>query len=193
MKFFKLKLVFYSLLIFTTCLTLFYILNSYLQYNTFQFCKTNYCFNVLSIGEFISSLIAVLGIGGVIISLDSWKHGQRYLEKKELLFLCKKQLNDLKQDIYINYNVSSMHHDLFHNLKYSWEVSDISEILEKFSYDQTNLKTALDKFIQSSNAYAKDTNHNNKEILVNSAEYLYSSIRTVENDIDKEISKTNLL
>ena len=193
MKFFKLKLVFYSLLIFTTCLTLFYILNSYLQYNTFQFCKTNYCFSVLSIGEFISSLIAVLGIGGVIISLDTWKQGQRYLEKKELLLLCKKQLNYLKQDVYINYNTLSIHHDLFHNLKYSWEVSDISEILKKFKYDQTKLKSTLDKFIQSSNAYAKDKNHDNKENLVNSAKDLYSSIKEIEDCVDKIISKTNLV
>lgn len=105
MKHFKLYLAIGSLVFLVINLYGFYFLSDYLQKNEMEFCKINYCFKLLSIGEFISIIIAIIGIVGVILSFDSWKFGQKYNDEINRYKIAIDQAKKLKnQLISINLN-----------------------------------------------------------------------------------------
>ncbi|WP_151776243.1 hypothetical protein [Acinetobacter bereziniae] len=70
-----------------------------MQQNEMEFCKNNYCFKLLNIGEFISTFIAIIGIAGVVISLDAWKSGQLYIDRKDNFLRAKITIQNIKDEL----------------------------------------------------------------------------------------------
>ncbi|MEC8124179.1 MAG: hypothetical protein VX125_10080 [Pseudomonadota bacterium] len=99
MKHFKPFLAVWSCIFFIVSLMTFYCFSSYLQQNEMEYCKNNYCFKLLSIGEFLSIVIAIIGIVGVVISLDAWKIGQWYIERKEKFTYAISSMQQIKDEL----------------------------------------------------------------------------------------------
>ena len=141
MKHFKLKLALVSLTIFFLCLFSYYFLYVYLQKSNSKFCDHNYCFELLSLGDFLAILIAIIGIGVVVITLESWKDGQRYLEKRELLFNTRESLRNVKDELLTEYHQNYINPNHLVFLSLIARSSNIEENLTKIKIDHNLIET----------------------------------------------------
>jgi hypothetical protein len=68
-----------------------------------EYCEQHYCLPILEIGDFIACTLAIIGLGVVVVSLDAWKSGQQYIEKRELMLNTKNELLTIKNEFFKDY------------------------------------------------------------------------------------------
>lgn len=78
-------------------------LAEYLNKNNFEYCETNFCLPLLQLGDFLPILISILGLVVVVISIDSWKDGQRYNERREQFIKTKTSTLMVKEELILSH------------------------------------------------------------------------------------------
>lgn len=103
MKYFKLKISLSSIVIFSICIILYYLFFVFIEKQSPKYCELHYCLPLLEIGDFIACSLAVIGLVVVVVSLDAWKSGQQYIERREFILDTKLILLEIKDDFFKNY------------------------------------------------------------------------------------------
>lgn len=95
----KTKILIFSVLAFILAILTYYWLFVYLEKSTGQFCKTHYCLAIIPTEGYIGIVMAIISLAAVVVSLDSWKVGQKYIENKELIKHAINQLSALNNQV----------------------------------------------------------------------------------------------
>lgn len=192
MKSFKLKVAIYSFIIFIACIAAYYFIYVLIQKQPSEFCDSHYCLSLLEIGDFISILVAIIGFGVVVLSLDLWKHNQKYLETKDLLLSTKSLMIELKSLILINYKSLNINPSLKHNIDFHVKIAYINDNFERLRLENTNLNLLLKEFQNCLNNYTKSPNQENKQILKDSANALYDEVELNQDIIEGQLKDITL-
>lgn len=100
----KTQILIFSILAFMLAVLTYYWLFVYLEKSTGRFCKTHYCLTIIPTEGYIGIVLGIISLAAVVVSLDSWKASQRYLEYRELLLSTRSDLQNIKDELMANYH-----------------------------------------------------------------------------------------
>lgn len=140
----KKNLVYVSIFSLSIALVLYYFFYVYIQKSSGNFCKKNYCLEIIPISDFLSITIGVIGVIALIISLDTWKIQEKYKQKNDFYTSLINNFKELLYQLNTIPPTSSTLNDFENLLKIHWKCK---EQLESIRLNSESYEDSIGEFI----------------------------------------------
>lgn len=151
----KAKIFIFSSLSFIVAILSYYFFYVSLEMSSGQFCKTHYCLALIPTEGYIAIVLGVISLIAVVISLDSWKIGQKYNDEFNRYKIAIDQAINLKNKL-ISFNINQLF--IVNEIGYIKLLGELSETEKEFKYFKVNIDELNDNKTSSFEYFFKSLN-----------------------------------